>query len=210
MPADPYLRIAAIYTRVVDPINLGLHHVARSVYPPRRGMRVLDVGCGTGAQLDAYVAAGVVATGVDLSPAMLARARARLGDTADLRLADARLLPFDDGAFDLVLVSLVLHELAPDKRHSVLEEVARVLSTEGRLVLTEFTPNPRGLRGHIHRGVSWVVERLAGREHFRQFRRFVRTGGLPAALPAAGLAIEATQPTPDENIAVYLAGRSIR
>jgi SAM-dependent methyltransferase len=51
------------------------------------GGRALDVGCGTGASLEALIAAGFEASGVDPSPGMLERARARLGDAVELGVA---------------------------------------------------------------------------------------------------------------------------
>jgi ubiquinone/menaquinone biosynthesis C-methylase UbiE len=73
-----------------------------------------------------------IVTGFDSGAAMLKLARRRLGDDADLLLADlSRPLPFPDGAFDDVIVSLVLHYLkdwtAP------LAELRCVLKAGGRL-----------------------------------------------------------------------------
>jgi SAM-dependent methyltransferase len=73
------------------------------------GRRILDVGCGAGPLLAALRERGAVVTGVDSSTRMLELARQRLGDGADLHPADLRSpLPFPDGAFDDVIVCLVL------------------------------------------------------------------------------------------------------
>jgi SAM-dependent methyltransferase len=99
------------------------------------GHHVLDAGCGSGLLAAALLAKGAVVTGFDASPAMLRLARQNLGAGADLRVADlGRPLPFADGAFDDVVVSLVLHYLrdwtAP------LAELRRVLKPGGRLILS--------------------------------------------------------------------------
>jgi SAM-dependent methyltransferase len=99
------------------------------------GRRVLDAGCGSGPLSAALLAKGALVTGFDSSPAMVELARQRLGRNADLHVADlARPLPFADGAFDAVVVSLVLHYLrdwtAP------LAELRRVLKPGGRLLLS--------------------------------------------------------------------------
>jgi SAM-dependent methyltransferase len=110
------------------------------------GDRLLDVGCGTGRHLVPLAAAGVHGTGVDLSPAMLARARARAeaaGVAVDLHVADARTLPASLGPFDGViclcegafcLVADGVEPLAHDR--AVLTSIHRVLRPGGRLVLT--------------------------------------------------------------------------
>src|SRR3712207_5846261 len=76
------------------------------------GRRVLDAGCGSGPLSAALMAKGATVTGFDASPAMIQLARQRLGEDADLHVADlGRPLPFADAAFDDVVMSLVLHYL---------------------------------------------------------------------------------------------------
>ncbi|MFJ3174203.1 class I SAM-dependent methyltransferase [Streptomyces roseus] len=78
------------------------------------GRRILDAGCGSGPLSAALRERGAVVTGIDSSAGMLALARRRLGDDAGLHLADLRdPLPFDDGAFDDVVASLVLRYRKP-------------------------------------------------------------------------------------------------
>ncbi|MEU3528084.1 class I SAM-dependent methyltransferase [Streptomyces sp. NPDC038707] len=97
------------------------------------GRRILDAGCGSGPLSAALRDRGAVVTGIDSSAGMLALARRRLGDDAALRLADLREpLPFDDGAFDDVLASLVLHYL--EDWGPTLAEFRRVLAPGGRLI----------------------------------------------------------------------------
>jgi SAM-dependent methyltransferase len=112
----------------------------------RPGDRLLDVGCGTGRHLVPLASAGVQATGVDLSPAMLRRARGRAeqaGVEVGLVEADARELPADLGPFDAViclcegafcLVDDVAEPMAYDR--AILASLHRVLRPGGRLVLT--------------------------------------------------------------------------
>jgi SAM-dependent methyltransferase len=65
------------------------------------GRRALDVACGTGKSLEALLDLGFEAAGCDASPGMAEVARRKLGDRADIRVADMRELPVY-GAFDLV------------------------------------------------------------------------------------------------------------
>ncbi|MGV9757650.1 class I SAM-dependent methyltransferase [Streptomyces tricolor] len=97
------------------------------------GRRILDAGCGSGPLSAALRDRGAVVTGVDASAGMLALARRRLGDDADLHLADLNdRLPFADGAFDDVVASLVLHYL--EDWGPALAELRRVLRPGGRLI----------------------------------------------------------------------------
>jgi ubiquinone/menaquinone biosynthesis C-methylase UbiE len=99
------------------------------------GHRVLDAGCGSGALSAALRERGAIVTGFDSSPAMVEIARDLLGANADLHVADlSQPLPFADGAFDDIVVSLVLHYL--QDWTGPLAELRRVLKPGGRLVLS--------------------------------------------------------------------------
>lgn len=97
--------------------------------------RALDVGTGTGRNLPLLVAAGArLVVGTDLSMAMLGRQRGR----APLVCADACRLPFRAGAFDLVVASLMVGDLADLAGWT--REMARLLAPGGRLVYSDFHP----------------------------------------------------------------------
>lgn len=99
---------------------------------PPSGVRWLDVGCGTGAftelVLDRCAPSGI--TGVDPSEAQLVYARARLSSRgAQFELGDAVALPFDDGAFQVAVMPLVIF-FVPDPAKGVAE-MARVVGRGG-------------------------------------------------------------------------------
>jgi SAM-dependent methyltransferase len=99
-----------------------------------KGRSILDAGCGAGPLLAELHARGAVVSGFDLSPKMLTLARGRVPG-ADLRVADlAAPLPYADGAFDDVVVSLVLHYL--EDWGPALAELRRVLKPGGRLLIS--------------------------------------------------------------------------
>jgi len=95
--------------------------------------RLADIGCGTGWYLGELQARCASVVGLDISPAMLAQARARLPNV-ELLHADIRDLPLRDGSFDIVLSTRVLSHLA-DVALAV-SELARVVSKGGLVVLT--------------------------------------------------------------------------
>lgn len=99
--------------------------------------RVLDVGCGTGAlaQLVLEALPDVELDGVDLSAAMLDRARQRLGRRAALHRADSEHLPFADETFDVAYCNDSFHHY-PDPRRAAFE-AWRVLRPGGVLVVGE-------------------------------------------------------------------------
>ena len=104
------------------------------------GRRILDAGCGSGPLSAALRAKGAVVTGIDASAAMVDLARQRLGEDADVHVADLGApLPFADAEFDDVVASLVLHYL--EDWAGPLSELRRVLKPGGRLMVSVNHPS---------------------------------------------------------------------
>lgn len=104
------------------------------------GLRVLEIGCGSGPLTQHLVDQGAKVTASDVSPAMLVLAEQRLGGRARLVEADlgAGLGFAADASFDVVVASLVMHYLRDWA--SLLTEVRRVLAEPGRFVFSTHHP----------------------------------------------------------------------
>jgi len=110
----------------------------------RKGEKVLEVGCGTGAlSILAKIAVGESGEvdGIDIAPKMIAAAeqKARKSNLKiNFRIAPVNELPYPDNSFDLVISSLMFHHLPVKVKKEGLEEIHRVLNKEGRLFLCDF------------------------------------------------------------------------
>lgn len=107
----------------------------------QRKARVLDVACGNGRFLAQALEAfpRLDAAGLDLSPAYLEAARARLQAFAQVELiaGKAEAIPAEDGAYDALTCVYLFHELPPRVRRDVAEEFARVLKPGGAFVFVD-------------------------------------------------------------------------
>ena len=104
-----------------------IDHETRLIFElldPMRGRSVLDIGCGLGTCLKAFLDAGLEVTGLDPSPYMLDIATARLGHRADIHRGFAEDLPFDDNTFHYSNLTKTLEFV--DKPAKALEEAFRV------------------------------------------------------------------------------------
>lgn len=202
---DPYRLLAKCYDKLFRHTKEELRAIGLSLFPAERGISVLDVGCGTGFQLEIYRKYHCSLHGIDASPSLLAIARKKLADAADLRLGDAAKMSFADNSFDLVTATMVLHEMTPKTRGRVIDEMRRVLKPDGRIVLIDFHPGSLSpVRGWTTKLLVVLSELATGREHFRNYRLFMRSKGLPGLIADHGLTIEARQTAGGGALAAFL------
>jgi ubiquinone/menaquinone biosynthesis C-methylase UbiE len=167
------------YENFIDPI---LRNV-RQIIPEFSGMKaddeVLDVCCGTGAQVIEYGQHGILATGIDkeqdmLSVALRNKDKLNLVNTS-FYLADATALPFGDDRFDYVSISFGLHDKERDIRNRVVSEMKRVVKQEGSLIFIDYqVPLPKNVWTMFAR----TIEFIAGGSHYQGFKDYIRDGGL--------------------------------
>jgi len=127
---------------------------------------MLDLGAGTGRMLELIAPHAVRAVGVDLSPAMLSLARARIAQSGlrnvQLRQGDIYAPPVERDAYDLVVVHQVLHFLDDPAR--ALREAARTLRPGGRLLVVDFAAHTEEYlrEDFAHRRLGFSGEEIAG------------------------------------------------
>jgi len=115
------------------------------------GLRVLEIGCGTGNVTTRVkrAAPGANVVGSDPDPLALARAQRKARGLTGIRFerAYAQELPFADGEFDRVLSSMMLHHLADDVKAGAAAEIYRVLRPGGTLHIVDIGGHTTGHDG---------------------------------------------------------------
>jgi ubiquinone/menaquinone biosynthesis C-methylase UbiE len=152
-----YDRVSPIYDQVFTEHKLHAENIAdklSSSYAGREtSTHVIDLGCGTGMLCRILADRGFDVTGVDISYKSLQRLQQNDSRISILQ-ADSALLPIADHSFDVV-VSLGAWRHFPDAKR-VLEEISRVLTKDGILIIGYFPP---ALGGAIRHGKG-VFSRL--------------------------------------------------
>jgi len=150
-----YRRWAPVYDFTFGTVaESGRKHTAKIIN--RRRGRVLEVGVGTGLSLPCYEK-HLTVTGIDLSPEMLDKARARvrrqgLGNIDGLHEMDAGALAFPDESFDTVVAMYVM-TVVPDAE-KVMRELERVCAAGGEVILVNHFSQEDGIRGFVERRLA--------------------------------------------------------
>ena len=150
---ERYQRIAPLYDILDFPFEYGRYrHIRPQLFQGLSG-RILDAGSGTGRNI-AYYPAEADVVGIDLSPAMLARAdkRAReIGRKVELHQMDVTRLAFPDQSFDAAVASFLFCVLPNDLQVPALREIERVLKPSGAVRMLEYVRPTGAYRAFVPR-----------------------------------------------------------
>ncbi len=177
---DRYQRIAWAYDLLDVPFEYGRY---RKIRPQMfRGLsgRILDAGVGTGRNYPFYPAASTV-VGIDLSPAMLARAQRRLSTAAtvvELRQMNVTRLEFPDQSFDAAVATFLFCTLPDELQVAAMRELRRVVRPGGVIRCLEYTRPSSGLRRTLTRIWEPWVYWAYGATFDRQTERRAPEAGL--------------------------------
>lgn len=176
-----YDRAAAIYDLYDLPMDVlgGVRRRRRRLLARAEG-RVLEVGVGTGRNIDLYPD-GISLVGIDVSTGMLERARRRveslrLDGHVNLEVADVRHLPFDDDSFDAAVATCVFCSVADPIRG--LQEMSRVVRPDGTVLLLEHVRPRLALLGWLFDRLNPLVRRTLGPNINRRTEDNVEAAGL--------------------------------
>jgi ubiquinone/menaquinone biosynthesis C-methylase UbiE len=157
-----YERIAPFYDLLDLPFERGRYRALRPLMFQSLGGRLLDAGIGTGRNCAFYPPDAVV-SGIDTSPAMLARAHRRcptLSAAGRLYRMDVTKLEFPAGSFDAAVATFLFCVLPEDLQVPALRELGRVVKPGGLIRLLDYVRPKAALRRLISRiwqpGIAWA------------------------------------------------------
>lgn len=176
----------SFYKLLIDPVLSGLHRcVVENTEPAQQ---VMDVACGTGSLSMAIACKAKNVIGIDLSEDMIITARRaalKKGiNNIQFEIRDASdMSVYKDRQFDVAVTSMAVHQYNADLAIKILAGMKRIAS---EVIIADYNHNmPQG----YGRTVAWSMERLAGGDHYRNFRNYMQKGGILWFAGEAGLRI---------------------
>lgn len=180
--------MSVIYRFLIDPLLFSSHNCAASLV--QKGEKVLDVACGNGTlSLLIEKNTGSKVTGIDIDPDTLGAAmkavKRKKNSQARFMLMDAtNLSAFAGKEFDVGIISLAIHQFSPADGLRVLKEINRVAH---RVIIVDYGwPMKSGFFWWMTR----LIERIAGGDHYRNFKSYMQNGGIDPLLKETGLMVK--------------------
>ena len=174
------------YDKVIAPNQDKSYSIVREMI--ENNSSLLDAGCGTGRFSFQMADKCSNVTGVDLSIKNISVAENKLHEikSANISFVHAGLemfLTHNDVRFDYSVISYVLHEIEPDERIKIIKLLAE--KSQSIIVIEYLVPRPKNFWGVLNE----VIEFAAGKDHYRNFKIFVKEGGVKGMADKAGLKI---------------------
>ncbi len=175
-----------MYRMLIDPLLKSVREdVIRKAYSSDT---VLDIACGTGSLALALAGKTLAVTGIDLDDELIMyagnRAFKRGVSNVRFEVRDASdLSMFRDKEFGIAVTSMAVHQFEPQLAVKILTEMKRVAS---RVIIADYNhPLPQTLSGFA----ANTIEKMAGGDHYRNFRNYMSSGGISHFTDAAGMTI---------------------
>jgi demethylmenaquinone methyltransferase/2-methoxy-6-polyprenyl-1,4-benzoquinol methylase len=182
----------SLSTRIYDPLLSGalkpLRKAVTMALPIDKNTRILDLCCGTGDQLLTLEMAGYTNLhGLDLNPDMIAYAKQK-STSISFHEGDAANTGLPEASFDVITISLALHDKNQNLRESILKEIARLLKPTGFALAADFCFDDK--TKFMGRFLITAVETFAGGEHFYNFKDYIQRVGMKTILPEGMFDVE--------------------
>jgi len=137
---------------------------------------ILDLCCGTGNQIKLLSKHGFRNLYcLDISDSMLEIAK-RNDSSIKIYNEDATKTNFDDASFDVVIISFAIHEKDRNTQQALINEAYRIIKKDGFMLVVDYVFDNKTTK--FGRILISIIERIAGREHYRNFKSYIQNKGL--------------------------------
>ena len=204
---DSYKRVANFYDLILGPLLKSVRNKVVEISDVKTHNSVLDVACGTGEQALLFARKCATVTGVDFSKNMIKVARKKnkgYEKTLSFIYGDATKLQFADNRFDISTITLALHEMDPSIRMKVIKQMIRVTKKNGKIIIVDYTvPKSKNFWTLLCKYAIWLIERITRGDHYRNYKHFMKNGGLQKLIINLPLKLRNKRITYGGNLSIY-------
>jgi demethylmenaquinone methyltransferase/2-methoxy-6-polyprenyl-1,4-benzoquinol methylase len=169
------MNVGNAYKYIIDPLLSGIHEEVLAMIPEESD--VLDVACGTGTLAIKMCKRARSVTGIDLSDKMINVANKAKNEqeisNVQFHVVDATQPDlFKAKQFDLATLSLAVHQFSMVNANEILNQLKSI--SDQILIIDYSSPLPN----NIYKPLVYLIERMAGKEHFTHFKKYQQIGGI--------------------------------
>jgi len=210
MTTDSYSIGSSAYDFLIEPflarVKLFTVKILLKKFTKSHDVRILDVACGTGTLSHLLAKKGFNVLALDNSSSMIRQTYNKIHDSSIGRVTaihgDASTMPFYSASFDAVIMQLGLHEMENKIRMNSGREIIRVAKKDAVFVLFDFAPTNKL---SFSKFILTIIEFIAGTDHYRNGRRFIKNGGILSFLENLNLEVVKTHRFFSGNICLAVA-----
>lgn len=141
---------------------------------------ILDLCCGTGNQFKLLSKHGFKNLYcLDISDSMLEIAK-RTDSSIKIYNEDTTKTSFDDASFDVVIISFAIHEKDRNTQQALINEAYRIIKKDGLMLVVDYVFDNKTTK--FSRILISIIERIAGGEHYRNFKNYIQNKGLSSLI----------------------------
>jgi len=194
MATDSYSIGSSAYDFLIEPflarVKLLTVRILLKRFNKSHDVRILEVACGTGTLSHLLAKERFHVVALDKSYSMIRQAYNKIHDSCIGRVTaihgDASTMPFFSASFDAVIMQLGLHEMENKTRMNSGREMIRVAKKNAVFIVFDFAPTNKL---SFSKFILLIIEFIAGIDHFRNGRSFIKDGGLLSFLENLNLEI---------------------
>ena len=210
MTTDSYSIGSSAYDFLIEPFLARIKRltvkILLEIFTKLHDVRILEVACGTGTLSHLLAKKGFNVLALDNSSSMIRQTYNKIHDSSSGRVTaihgDASTMPFYSASFDAVIMQLGLHEMENKIRMKSGREIIRVAKKDAVFVLFDFAPTNKWSYSKF---ILTIIEFIAGTDHYRNGRRFIKDGGILSFLENLNLEIVKTHRFFHGNICLAVA-----
>ncbi|OQY12187.1 MAG: hypothetical protein B6I30_05310 [Desulfobacteraceae bacterium 4572_187] len=210
MATDSYSIGSKAYDFLIEPflsrIKLLTVRILLKNFNKSHDVRILEVACGTGTLSHLLAKKGFIVLALDNSYSMIRQTYNKIHDSSSGRITaihgDASTMPFYSASFDAVIMQLGLHEMDNKIRMDSGREIVRVAKKNTVFIFFDFAPTNKW---SFSKFILTIIEFIAGTDHYRNGRKFIKDGGILSFLENLNLEVIKTHRFFSGNICLVVA-----